>query len=95
MGRFYKRIQALDGKTLRTLKRGKPFKVKVTKDLVFVVPLYGTKRRRIDIARTETIAAKGYGRDELRQGVFEVLGPNWNASYIAAIVHEITKSPNS
>jgi hypothetical protein len=96
MRRFFIRIRALEGETLRTLKRHQPFRVdSVSPDAVFVVPFHGNKRRRIDTAKIETIATKGYDRDELRQRVFEEFGPNWNASYIAAIAHEIMKPATS
>lgn len=87
------RVQELEGKTLHTLKQNKPFKVVgVLSDRVQFVPEKGNGTLRwFPRGGIEYIASLGVERHRLRARIQEEWPSDMNTSYVAAIVHEVTK----
>ena len=93
MADVWQRVQALEGRTLLTLARRRPFKiVAVSSDRVEFVPEQGkgTVRwfPRKDI---EYIASLNLKREDLRARLQEEWPSDQNTSYVAAIIYEVTK----
>ena len=91
MASTWDKVQRLEGRTLHTLYRPKPFEiVKVTNKVVSLMPREGKQRpRSILRGRIEHLAGLGLRRDELRKRVQAEYPTSQNTSYYAAIVHEI------
>jgi len=91
------RVHVLEGKTLETLSAKKPFKVvRVATDSVTIKPAE-SKGGNLTVRRddVETIAAKGWQREELRSRTGKELPSRGVSSYIAAIVYEATRGMHS
>jgi len=88
------KIKRLEGRILQTLSKEKPFIiVEVTAETVRLVPQLGKRKdRTIQCGRIEHLAGMGLQRDELRREVQKEYPESHNASYYAAIVHEIAGS---
>src|SRR5262245_11426816 len=85
-------ITQLQGKTLQTLYRPKPFRVvSVQTDSVRVIPEEGKgKIRPIRLDRIEELFRQRLGKDELRRQALRLYPESRNTSYMAAIVHAIS-----
>jgi hypothetical protein len=93
MADFWQRVQELQGKTLLTLARQRPFRVvSVSSDRVEFVPENGNGNVRwFPRKDIELIAGLGLARDEIRPRLQQEWPSCQNTSYVASIVHEITK----
>lgn len=83
-------VRKLEGTTLATLRRSKPFVVlAVEDDRVRILPRGGKGgERSVPRAHIERIAAMGLSREEARQRTAEEFPNSQNTSYIAAIAFE-------
>lgn len=93
MSSIWDRVRQLEGTTLCTLHKSKPFTVvSVHTDCVRVVPEDGTgSERPIRRDRIEHMASLALQRDELRHRTQREYADSQNTSYIAAIVYEVSK----
>jgi hypothetical protein len=87
-------LRRLEGKTFYTLIRHKPFDVvDVLQKHVRIMPREGKRKlRSILLERIATVANMRLSRDELLQQTKHAFPDSRNTSYIAALVHEISKS---
>lgn len=93
MADFWSRVQALNGRTLKTRARGKAFDViEVRHDRIVFVPQAGRGRQRwIGRSWLEQIAELHLDESELTPSRLIQEFPNdQNLSYLAAIVHAAT-----
>ena len=91
---IWERVQQLDGKTLSTLKHKKNFKViGVQSNWIIFIPDGGKKMpRSIGREVIEAAAEMNLGKDNLIPSRLSKEFPgNQNLSYVAAIVHAVTK----
>ncbi len=87
------RVRQLQGATLATLHRARPFTVvAVEDDCVRVLPQDGKgTERSVRRDRVEHVAGLGLPRDELRRRVAQEYPDSQNTSYIAALAYEATR----
>lgn len=88
------RVRALEGKTLQTLAQGRLFSIiRVSPERVEFVPERGSGNLRwFSREGIEFIANLGLSRDDIRPRILREWPSDQNSSYVAAIVHEVTKS---
>lgn len=94
MADVWKRVRHLNGKILHTLKQGKAFEVVgVQSDRIEFVPVNGNGTRRwIGRQWIEQVVDMGLDASDLTPSRLAREFPNdQNLSYMAAIVHAVTK----
>jgi hypothetical protein len=89
----WKYIRAMEGETLHTLRRGKPFTViAVHEDRVRVFPQDGKgSERSVPRDQIEYVANLELRQSEMRQAALQQYPKSQNTSYIAAIAFEANR----
>ena len=96
MREIWDQVRDLEGSTLFTLHRNKPFDVdEVRDDEILVIPHDGKRKRRKILRRNIEIAVGlNIPKENLRKRVQQEFPDNQNSSYIAAIVSEVARKPS-
>jgi len=94
MPTVWDRVKQLEGRRLQTLFQGKEFKVASVGERWLVVTPSTGKGRRVARRWIEEVAARGLDEDGLRPGrLSREFHFDRSLSYLAAIVHAITRAP--
>lgn len=90
---IWDRVRALEGATLTTLHRSKPFRVvAVEEDRVRVVPVDGNgTERAVRRERVEHMAGLRFSRDEMVRRTAQEFPDSRNTSYMAAIAFAVSR----